>query len=513
MIKGRDLKYFALGAIIFTSSLSVWAAVSLPNTFKAGDTIKSSEVNENFSSLKAAIDALQVSSVLGDGSVTLPKLAISGTKADGKVLKLEAGNLTWGDDLIGAGGSSYSAGTGLSLTGTTFSVNTSAVQSRVTATCAAGSSIREILADGTVTCQTDNTGSSYTAGTGLSLTGTVLAANLAGSGTASTIARSDHNHFGQTWNGAGTAGLRVTNTTSLNAGSAIIGQDGTGTGLSLTGNAGVIGNSETGEGVVGYSKTHSGVFGRSLNGIGVEGYSGNGSGLVPEQITNAGVLGSSPTTIGVAGTSGSNFGVYGSSVTGNGIVGSTSSTANTVTGVTGINKNTGVNGAGVAGYHNGSGQGVFGNSFGGEGVYGLSTNGAAAKFVGGGGGNGNCYYNGGADWVCTSDRNKKEHFKTLDSRAMLEKFMLLPITRWNMKGDKKLTPHVGPMAQDFYALFGLGDNNVTINRSDAQGVTMKALQGLYSIVKEKDAKIMGLNSRVQSLEARLAALEKAFKSR
>ncbi len=492
MIKGRDLKYFALGAIIFTSSLSVWAAVSLPNTFKAGDTIKSSEVNENFSSLKAAIDALQVSSVLGDGSVTLPKLAIGGTKADGKVLKLEAGNLTWGDDLIGAGGSSYSAGTGLNLTGTTFSVNPSAVQTRVSANCAAGSSIREILADGTVTCQTDTSGSSYSAGTGLSLTGTtfsvntsavqsrvtatclagssireilangtvtcqtdntgttfatglglnltggVLAANftrsgLAGNGTANTIARSDHDHYGQTWSGTGSVGLQVDNTSTAFGG----------------------------------------------------------------------------------------FGVSASSINGSGIIGTTSSPTLETNGVTGINKSTGSHGVGVAGFHEGSGIGVFGQSVGGQGVFGFSPSGTgvygesfsgiAAKFMAG---NGNiCTYEGGPGWNCTSDRNKKEHFKTLDSKAMLEKFMRLPITRWNMKGDKKRTPHVGPMAQDFYALFGLGKNNVTINGADAQGVTMKALQGLYSIVKEKDAKIIGLNSRVLSLEARLAALEKAFKSR
>ena len=67
-------------------------------------------------------------------------------------------------------GPSYSAGTGLSLTGTVFSIatggvgsaqiNNTQVQSRVAGACAAGSSISSINADGTVACEIDDTGAS-----------------------------------------------------------------------------------------------------------------------------------------------------------------------------------------------------------------------------------------------------------------------------------------------------------------------------------------------------------------
>jgi hypothetical protein len=64
----------------------------------------------------------------------------------------------------------YSAGTGLLLNGTTFSADTSAVQRRVTGTCASTNAVRVIGSDGTVTCepipQGDITG--VTAGQGLS---------------------------------------------------------------------------------------------------------------------------------------------------------------------------------------------------------------------------------------------------------------------------------------------------------------------------------------------------------
>ena len=80
----------------------------------------------------------------------------------------------------------------------------------------------------------------------------------------------------------------------------------------------------------------------------------------------------------------------------------------------------------------------------------------------------------------------------VDGFEILEKLAQLPISTWNYKSDPPSVHHLGPMAQDFAAAFGLGDSDRVINMVDANGVLMVAVQALYR--------------RVQSLEAEVAAL-------
>jgi len=69
------------------------------------------------------------------------------------------------------GGNPYTAGYGLALNGNEFSVLTSTIQTRVTGTCGTGYAIRTVNADGSVVCEPDND-TTYTAGFGLGLNGT-----------------------------------------------------------------------------------------------------------------------------------------------------------------------------------------------------------------------------------------------------------------------------------------------------------------------------------------------------
>jgi competence protein ComGC len=153
-MKLREIKGFMVGALVVASSLSVLAVVQIPNVFKPGDLITAEGMNQNFSSLKAGTDALEA-------SVTAKQNRVSGTCAVGSSIRVvnADGTVECQLDNGGSGGSSYSAGTGLKLAGTQFSVDSTTVQSRVAGVCAAGSAIKEVKADGQVVCEAvGNTG-------------------------------------------------------------------------------------------------------------------------------------------------------------------------------------------------------------------------------------------------------------------------------------------------------------------------------------------------------------------
>jgi hypothetical protein len=103
-----------------------------------------------------------------------------------------------------------------------------------------------------------------------------------------------------------------------------------------------------------------------------------------------------------------------------------------------------------------------------------------------------------------SDRNLKENFAPVDSRQVLEKVAALPIARWNFKADGQ-TPHLGPVAQDFHAAFGLGTDDKHIATVDADGVALAAIQGLN---QKLEAAVQQKDARIAELERRLAALER-----
>ena len=115
---------------------------------------------------------------------------------------------------------------------------------------------------------------------------------------------------------------------------------------------------------------------------------------------------------------------------------------------------------------------------------------------------------GGGSWNCSSDRNLKDNIVPIDSRSVLERVARLPITQWKMKAEPAGRKHIGPMAQDFYAAFGLGDSDRYIALGDGQGVALAAVQALYQIVQEKDGQIRKLNQQLQSIRETDGQLKK-----
>lgn len=107
---------------------------------------------------------------------------------------------------------------------------------------------------------------------------------------------------------------------------------------------------------------------------------------------------------------------------------------------------------------------------------------------------------GSGSWSSLSDRALKANVVPVDGNQILLLLAEIPITTWNYIGQDRSVRHIGPMAQDFHAVFGVGENDRHISTIDADGVALAAIQGLYRLVQEKDAQIAALEARVTALE-------------
>ena len=123
---------------------------------------------------------------------------------------------------------------------------------------------------------------------------------------------------------------------------------------------------------------------------------------------------------------------------------------------------------------------------------------------------------GSGSWTNVSDRRKKENFRVLNTEEVLKKIAAIPVTNWNYKSQDKSVRHIGPMAQDFYAAFGLDGvgADTTINTTDIDGVNMAAIQALEKRTVALQAENTKLKATVTELlqqstllSRRLEALE------
>jgi hypothetical protein len=131
---------------------------------------------------------------------------------------------------------------------------------------------------------------------------------------------------------------------------------------------------------------------------------------------------------------------------------------------------------------------------------------------------------GGNSWTMVSDRHAKRNFQAVGGEDLLAKLNRIPMSVWSYKSQNSSILHLGPMAQDFYAAFHLGETDKGIDEIDGQGVALAGVQALYRLGLEADSQIRALaahnrklteeverlkkvETEMATLEARLARLE------
>jgi hypothetical protein len=106
------------------------------------------------------------------------------------------------------------------------------------------------------------------------------------------------------------------------------------------------------------------------------------------------------------------------------------------------------------------------------------------------------------------DYTIKEAFLPVDREFVLEQLVSLPVTSWNYLHEGRAIRHMGPMAQDFHAAFGLGGDDRSINVVDAQGVTIAALQQLCHMVQGLREEASQLRRENEELRRELQGLRR-----
>ena len=126
------------------------------------------------------------------------------------------------------------------------------------------------------------------------------------------------------------------------------------------------------------------------------------------------------------------------------------------------------------------------------------------EVFGGTGGGASLSY--GGTWTNASSRAYKTGFATIDSADVLARVVDLPITTWTYR-DSTEGRHMGPMAEDFHAAFGLANDDKSIATVDVDGVALAAIQGLAAENVELREESSALREENRALTERLGEVE------
>ena len=110
-----------------------------------------------------------------------------------------------------------------------------------------------------------------------------------------------------------------------------------------------------------------------------------------------------------------------------------------------------------------------------------------------------------------SSRDIKENFSRIEPQEILARVTKLPLQEWTYKADAPESRHLGPVAEDFRAAFGLGEDDKHIAPMDAAGVALASIQAMHGLMEDKDQRIADLEEQNLALEGRLAALEEVVR--
>ena len=108
---------------------------------------------------------------------------------------------------------------------------------------------------------------------------------------------------------------------------------------------------------------------------------------------------------------------------------------------------------------------------------------------------------GASAWAAVSDSTLKRNIREVDGEEILDRLAELPVSRWSYKSQSENIEHIGPMAQDFYRLFGLGEDDKHITTLDPDGIALAAIKALIKKNNTLEGEMTELRNLVEKLIA------------
>lgn len=105
-------------------------------------------------------------------------------------------------------------------------------------------------------------------------------------------------------------------------------------------------------------------------------------------------------------------------------------------------------------------------------------------------------------WISISDSTKKRNIRLVNTKEVLNKVAQLPIKQWSYKSQDPSIEHIGPMAQDFWKLFHLGEDSLGISTIDPDGIALAAIQELQKQNEQLKKELNELRSLVEKMASR-----------
>jgi len=113
------------------------------------------------------------------------------------------------------------------------------------------------------------------------------------------------------------------------------------------------------------------------------------------------------------------------------------------------------------------------------------------------------------DMSVGSSRTIKDDISEVSSQDVLADLQKLTIHSWQYKEDPTQARHIGPMAEDFHKVFGLGIDDKHLSPTDTGGVALAAVKALQEQVASLVAENTRTNQELATLREELSTLRKA----